>query len=202
MGDRLRVPATRSVLLRLRKHRRTLVGAADLLERKRRLLARQSLELLPEWEREHHEAYASLTAAYTSFGRTRMRSTTDELRQIVGGMSPMLSVRVDSRPVAGVATYAVVVESVPLRPRFGLLGSTAELDRTIVSLRDAAGSLARLAGAEATLRSLIRALEKTSRQVRILRDHLIPLHDATIRQIEDSLDEQERSYLFQLKRIR
>ena len=202
MAERLRVPATRSVLLRLRKNRQTLVGAADLLERKRRLLAQQSFELLPRWQTQHREAFASLTVAYRSFGRTRMRSTPDELRQIVAGMPPMLSVQVTSQPVAGVATYKVAAETAPLRPRFGLLGSTAELDQTIMSMRDTAGGLARLAEAEATLRSLVRALEKTSRQVRILRDRLIPLHNATIRQIEDSLDEQERSYLFQLKRIR
>lgn len=202
MAERLRVPATRSVLLRLRKNRRTLLGAVDLLERKRRVLAQRAFELLPEWQRRHHEAFAALTAAYDSFSRTRMRSTVDELRQIVAGMSPMVSVRIRTQPLAGVPTYQVVAETAPLRPRFGLLGSTAELDRTIVSMRDAAGLLARLAEAEATLRSLSRALEKTSRQVRILRDRVIPLHEATIRQIEDSLDEHERSYLFQIKRIR
>ncbi|MDP6580856.1 MAG: V-type ATP synthase subunit D [Vicinamibacterales bacterium] len=202
MAERLRVPATRSVLLRLRKDRRTLVSAADLLERKRRVLAHQTFELLPQWRTQHREAFASLTAAYASFGRTRMRSTTDELRQIVAGMPSMLSVALRRQPLAGVPTYQVTTETAPLRPRFGLLGSTAELDRTIVSMRDAAGALAHLAEAQATLRSLTRALEKTGRQVRILRERLIPLHETTIRQIEDDLDEQERSYLFQLKRIR
>jgi len=202
MPERLRVPPTRSVLLRLRKRRQALLGAVELLERKRRVLAQKAFELLPQWEELHGKAYGQLAGAYRSFTLTNLRSTAAERRQIVGGMQPMLQVRIQRRPIAGVQSVEVTPQVVPLRPRFGLLGSTAELDRTIEELRDAAAELARLAGLSTTLRSLAGALSKTSRQVRMLRDRLIPLYDATIRNIEDILDEQERAYLFQLKRIR
>ena len=154
MSELLRVPPTRSVLLRLRRHRETLVAARDLLDRKRQILAQKVVELLPHWQELHGKAYPSLLSAYESYSVTRMRST------------------------------------------------AAELDRTIVLLRDATESLARLAAVAATLRSLVRSLRKTNRQVRTLSDRLIPLYEATIRSIAESLDEQERSYLFQLKRLR
>ena len=202
MKERLRLPPTRSVLLRLRKRRDALVGAADLLERKRRVLAQKTLDLLPSWEDGHRRAHASLGEAYHSFERTRLRSTSEELRQIVAGGTPMVDLRVELETLAGVSTFQVEPLPEPLRPRFGLLGSTAELDRTIRLLRDAVGDLARLAGEEATLRSLARVLAKTNRQVRMLRDHLVPLYENTIREIEDTLDEEERAYLFQIKRIR
>ena len=202
MNQRLRVPPTRSVLLRLRKHRKTLLSAVELLEHKRRVLAQKTFELLPQRQDLHEQAYRQLGSAYRSYAMTRMRSTADELRQIIGGMPPMIELQTRREPLAGVATYQVSTRPVPLRPRFGLLGSTAELDRTIVSLRDATDLLAELAGMQATLRSLTRALQKTNRQVRVLRDRVIPMHDETIHEIEDILDEQERAYLFQLKRIR
>lgn len=202
MPDRLRVPPTRSVLLSLRRRRETLVGAAELLERKRRVLAQKMLDLLPKWEELHGQAYSQLQDAYRSFTITDLRSTASERRHVVGGMEPMIAVEVRRHAIAGVRTIEVIPEVVPLRPRFGLLGSTAELDRTIVLLRDATAALARLSGMQATLRALARALRKTNRQVRMLRDRLIPLYDATIQNIEDTLDEQERGYLFQLKRIR
>ncbi len=202
MPDRLRVSPTRSVLLRLRKRRQTLFGAVELLERKRRVLAQKTFELLPQWEERQQQAYAQLADAYRSFSVTDLRSTAAERRQVVGGMQPMLSVRTTRRPIAGVQTVEVTPETIPLRPRFGLLGSTAELDRTIVTLRDATAELAQLAGLQATLRALARALSKTNRQVRMLRDRVLPLYEATIHDIEDILDEQERAYLFQLKRIR
>jgi len=202
MTARLRVPPTRSVLLRLRKQRRTLLGAAELLERKRQVLAQKAFELLPLWGELHRQAYPQLASAYGSFAVTRMRSTRAELRPLLGGMPPMLTLQVQRQVLSGVPTFQVATEPVPLRPHFGLLGSTAELDRTIVLLRDALDALARLAAIQATLRSLARVLRKTNRQVRILRDRLIPLYEATIHHIEDTLDEQERDYLFQLKRIR
>ncbi len=202
MPDRLRVPPTRSVLLSLRRRRETLVGAAELLERKRRVLAQKAFELLPQWEKLHGQAYSQLEDAYGSFTITDLRSTASERRHVVGGMEPMISIDIHRRAIAGVRTVEVIPETIPLRPRFGLLGSTAELDRTIVALRDATAGLARLAGVQATLHSLTRALSKTNRQVRMLRDRLIPLYDATIHNIEETLDEQERGYLFQLKRIR
>jgi V/A-type H+-transporting ATPase subunit D len=202
MPERLRVPPTRSVLLRLRKRQQSLLSAVELLERKRRVLAQKTFELLPRWEELHGQAYAQLAEAYRSFTLTNLRSTAIERRQIVGGMQPMLSANIQRRPIAGVQTVEVTPEVVPLRPRFGLLGSTAELDRTIEKLRDATAELSRLAGLSATLRSLARALSKTNRQVHMLRDRLIPLYSAAIRNIEEILDEQERAYLFQLKRIR
>jgi H(+)-transporting ATP synthase subunit D len=202
MAECLRVPPTRSVLLRLRKRQHALVGAVELLQRKQRVLAQKAFELLPRWEKLHEQAYSQLAEAYRSFTLTNLRSTALERRQIIGGMQPMLAAQIQRKSMAGARTFEVTPEVAPLRPRFGLLGSTAELDVTIEKLRDATAELVQLAGLSASLRSLARALSKTNRQVRMLRDRLIPLYQATIRHIEDSLDEQERAYLFQLKRIR
>jgi V/A-type H+-transporting ATPase subunit D len=198
----LRVPPTRSALLGLQRRRATLQVACALLERKRQVLAQKVVELLPRWEKLRQQTYPQLAAAYRSFAVTRMRSTAEELRQLAGGVSPLLRAELLRQVLSGVPTFTASAEAEPLRPRFGLLGSTAELDRTIVLLRDAAAALARLAALEATLRSLARTLEKTNRQVRTLRDRLLPHYDATIRHIVDTLEEQERSYLFQLKRLR
>jgi V/A-type H+-transporting ATPase subunit D len=202
MNPCLRVPATRSVLLRLRRHHRVLAQAAELLEHKRRILAQKAFELLPRWEELHAQAHARLAAAFRSFTVTRMRGTAAELRQIVGGMPPLLTIEVRREVLSGVPTFQVSTAAVPLRPRFGLLGSTAELENTIGLLRDATAELARLAALRTTLRSLAHALRKTARQVHILRDRLLPTYQATIRSIEDTLDEQERDYLFQLKHVR
>ncbi|MBI3462211.1 MAG: V-type ATP synthase subunit D [Planctomycetes bacterium] len=202
MTARLRVPPTRSVLLWLRRRRQALLSAADLLERKCRVLAQKAYELLPRWQQLHQQGYTQLETAYRSFTVTRMRSTAGELRQIVAGMPALISLQLRRQPLSGVPTFQVTTERVPLRPRFGLLGSTAELDRTIGLLRDAVHALAALAAVQATLRALARALLKTNRQVRILRDHLIPIYENTIHYIEDTLDEQERDYLFQLRRLR
>jgi H(+)-transporting ATP synthase subunit D len=197
-----RLSPTRSVLLRLRQRRRTLIGAAELLERKRQVLAHKVFELLPNWDRARQHAYDQLAEAYRSLLVTRMRSSAAELRQTIGGMAPMVEVQGTREVLSGVPTYELRTTRAPLRPRFGLLGSTSELDRTIAALRDATAELAGLAGLQATLRSLAIALEKTNRQVRTLRDELIPRYDAAITRIAETLDELERAYLFQLKRIR
>lgn len=202
MSGRLRVPPTRSMLLQLRRRRLGLLNAADLLERKRQILAQKAFELLPVWQELHSQTHGQLSAAYRSFVVTRMRSTREELRSVIGGIRPLVTAQLRRLPLSGVPTFQITTTLEPLRPRFGLLGSTAELDRSIVLLQRATEMLARLAAVESSLRLLARGLIKTNRQVRILRDRLIPLYESTIRFIEDTLEEQERDYLFQLKRIR
>lgn len=202
MSAHLPVPPTRLALLRLRRRHRTLVGACELLERKRRVLAQRLTELAPRWHAQRTQAYEALGAAYRSFGFTRMHSTASELRQVVGGMPALVTVAWRQRVVSGVRAFEEACEVAPVRPRFGLLGTTAELDRTIALFSDAVSALAALAAIEATVRSLVGALEKTNRQVRTLRDRLIPRHEATIRWITETLDELERGYLFQIKRLR
>jgi len=201
MSAPMRVPPTRLALLRLRRRHRTLVGACELLERKRRVLAQRLSELAPRWHLQRTQAYEVLGAAYRSFGSTRMRSTASELRQVVGGMPALVTVAWRQRVVSGVRAFEEACEVAPIRPRFGLLGTTAELDRTIALFSDVVSALAALAAIETTARSLVGALEKTNRQVRTLRDRLIPAHETTIRWITETLDEQERGYLFQIKRL-
>jgi H(+)-transporting ATP synthase subunit D len=201
MPGHLRLAPTRLTLLRLQRRHKTLVSADALLERKRQVLGQMLAALMPRWRARRAEAYGMLATAYQSFGLTRMRSSGSELRQVVGGMAPMVTVAWRRRIISGVSTFEAACEAAPLRPRFGLLGTTAELDRTVALLRDAIASLAELAALETSLRSLAGALEKTNRQVRTLRDWLIPVHEATIRWIADTLEEQERGYLFQLKRL-
>lgn len=202
MSSHLRVPPTRLALLRLRRRHRTLVGACELLERKRRVLAQRLTELAPRWHVQRTQAYEALGAAYRSFGSTRMRSTASELRQVVGGTPALVTVAWRQRVVSGVRAFEEACEVATVRPRFGLLGTTAELDRTIALFSDVVSALAALAAIETTARSLVGALEKTNRQVRTLRDRLIPAHETTIRWITETLDEQERGYLFQIKRLR
>jgi V/A-type H+-transporting ATPase subunit D len=202
MNGLLHVPPTRSSLLRLRLQRVTLLGACALLERKRQILAQKAMELFPRWEELRTLAYPTLSQAYQSFAVTRMRSTAAQLRQLVGAMAPLATIQVQSQMLSGVPIFRVEAQPEPLRPRFGLLGSTAELDRSILLMRDAVVAMARLAEVESTLRSLALSLHKVNRQVRTLRDNLLPRYDATIRWITDMLEEQERNYLFQLKRIR
>jgi V/A-type H+-transporting ATPase subunit D len=155
MIGRLRVPPTRSALLKLRKRRAVLTAAAGLLERKRRVLAQEALELLPRWERLRRQADSELERACRSFVVTRMGSTAADLRQLVGGMSPLVSAGVTRRSLAGVPLFAARPHALPLRPRFGLLGSTAELDRTIALLVEATRLLVELAACETSLRILV-----------------------------------------------
>jgi V/A-type H+-transporting ATPase subunit D len=63
-------------------------------------------------------------------------------------------------------------------------------------------SLIELAELEISFQRLAVELRKTQKRVNALQNLLIPQYQATLRYMEDGLDEREREALFQLKRVR
>ena len=102
MAKLLKVPPTKSTLLRLRKQVDFLQAGYELLERKRELLTRLVYERLADYREIRKEAHTILKDAYLWLGLTHLRMGSRMLEQVCVGLPPVLSVHVLPRSSLGV----------------------------------------------------------------------------------------------------
>ena len=88
MPQRLKVPPTKSVLLRLKHEQVFLEQGHDLLERKRELLTRLVYERLARYRALRSKARTALQEAYGWLAITHMRTGARTLNQAALGLAP------------------------------------------------------------------------------------------------------------------
>ncbi len=201
MTQRLKIPPTKSTLLALRRQVTFLQQGYTLLERKRELLTRLVSVQLARYRTLRHDARASLREAYRALSVTHMRMGSRELHQATLGLGPALQVKILPRSSLGVEYPSVAAELLPPQP-MGLMGTEASFDDTRRLLAHLAMVLANLGEAETALRRMLAEQRKTQKRVNSLKYNVIPRYQATIRFIQNSLEEEERNTLFQIKLLR
>lgn len=201
MKDILKIPPTKSALLQLRRQVAFLEQGHAMLERKRELLTRLVYERLKDYRALRSEVREALQEAYRWLGMTHMRMGSQLLRQAAVGIRPALAVNILPRSSVGVEYPAVTAEALPLQP-VGLMWTDASFDDTRKRLAQAALLLARMGEAETALWRLLAEQRKTQKRVNALKYNVIPRFRNTINFIESALEEEERTTLFQIKRLR
>ncbi|RCX26600.1 V-type ATP synthase subunit D [Thioalbus denitrificans] len=201
MAKRLKIPPTKSALLGLRRQVDFLDQGHRLLERKKELLTRLVYQRLNQYRSLRGEARRALLEAYRWLGVTTLRMNTHDLRQVALGLEPAITVEIIPRRSLGVEYPSVTAEVLPLQP-VGLMNTDPSLDETRARLAQAAVLLARLGESETALWRLLEEQRKTQKRVNALKYNIIPRYRETIRYIQSVLEEEERSTLFVIKRLR
>ncbi|WP_456407452.1 V-type ATP synthase subunit D [Thiolapillus sp.] len=198
MTQRLSIPPTRNALLQLKSQHQFLTTGHDLLERKRELLTRMVRDQLRTYRKLREEAADLVDSAYHWLSITQMRMGDRMLRQAGLGLAPTIEVKVLPRSNLGVEYPAVKASKLPLQP-VSLMWTDASFDRIRIRLADMAMVLARLGEAEIALRRMLNEQRKTQKRVNALKYNIIPRYEATIHFIRETLEEEERDTLFQVK---
>ncbi|MDJ0834134.1 MAG: V-type ATP synthase subunit D [Gammaproteobacteria bacterium] len=198
MEDRLNLAPTKSNLLALRQQVDFLDEGYQLLERKREMLTRLVYSKLKEYQALKHQAHLSLRQAYRSLSITQMRMGTQRIRQLALGMPPAIKANILPRRNMGVQYPSVDISPNPLQP-VGILGTDVSLDKTRKDFSQMAVQMAKLAELESALWRLLEEQRKTQKRVNALKYNIIPRYQRSISFIENTLEEEERDALFQLK---
>jgi len=85
-------------------------------------------------------------------------------------------------------------------PRYGFLGTGMAVDSLAQTVYQSLEVITELAEIEVGLFRLVAEIKKTIKRINALENIYIPLYQATVKHIEESLEEKEREFLFQLKR--
>ena len=198
MEDRLNLAPTKSNLLALRQQVVFLDEGYQLLERKREMLTRLVYSKLREYQALKNSAHQSLREAYRNLSITQMRMGTPRIRQLALGMPPAIEANILPRRNMGVQYPSVDISPKPLLP-VGILGTDVSLDKTRKNFAEMAVQMAKLAELESALWRLLEEQRKTQKRVNALKYNIIPRYQRSISFIENTLEEEERDALFQLK---
>lgn len=196
--SRFKIAPTKNNLLNLQRQVEFLDRGYNLLERKRELLTRLVYERLNTYRELRKKSKDMLEKAYRSLTITHMRMGRQQFRQATLGIQPAIELRILPMSSLGVQYLSVKSRKLPFQP-ISLLGTDASFDKTRQLMTELALVLAKLGQAETALRRLLVEQRKTQKRVNALKYNVIPRYRTTIRYIESSLEEEERTTLFQIK---
>ncbi|HOJ77746.1 MAG TPA: V-type ATP synthase subunit D [Bacillota bacterium] len=201
----IRVNPTRMELLRLKKRLRVAIRGHKLLKDKFDELMKSFMKLVEENRRLRQEVESHLSGSMQGFMMARAIMSKDALEnaiffpkvkaEITAKVKHTMSIEV---PVFNLQEQDVTGAIYP----YGFAQTSGELDQAIRSLSDSLKSLIELAQVEKTVELLAAEIEKTRRRVNALEYVMIPQLKATIKYISMKLDENERSNLARLMKIK
>ena len=200
MSQRLPIPPTRNALLEVKAQLEFLSTGHDLLERKQELLTRMVREQTTTYRKLRQKAGAQVQQAYRWLSMTHLRMGSRMLQQAALGLEPSMQVKILPRSNLGVDYPAVKTKQLPLQP-VSLMWNDASFDQAREQLSKMALILAELGEAEIALRRMLKEQRKTQKRVNALKYNIIPRYRETIRFIQDTLEEEERNTLFQIKHM-
>ena len=198
--ERLPLSVNKSNLLRLKEE---LVFASDgleLLDEKKEALMARISSLAGKAERVRarmqkalQEAYRHLRHAIMEHGRVGC-----ERASLAAALGEVVEIR--EKSFMGVALPVARLNLPSFLPRYGFLGTGMAVDSLAQTVYQSLEVITELAEIEVGLFRLVAEIKKTIKRINALENIYIPLYQATVKHIEESLEEKEREFLFQLKR--
>lgn len=202
----LRVNPTRMELTRLKKRLKTAMRGHKLLKDKRDELMKQFLEIVRNNRAIRKKVEQSLMKSHESFTVAAAVMSPEFLEQAL--LYPKQSVRVEislkNIMSVNVPQYKFITaneNNEDIYP-YGFSQTSGELDDSVKELSKALSDMLELARIEKAAQLLSQEIEKTRRRVNALEFVVIPQLNETIRYITMKLDENDRSNLTRLMKVK
>jgi len=197
--ERLRVPATKSNLLRLREELNFAREGKSLLTQKREVLVIEMLRLQDDAQRVRGELDDLLARAYDAFAVAAMLEGFDAMQRLALAVAPGPAPKVDERSLMGVVLPIVHGQARSWQPTYGLATGSSAADRAVELFLEVAKHIYEAAEIETAIYRLAMETRKTIRRERALENLFIPQYQETVKFIQESLEEKERESFYQLK---
>ncbi|MGI6252901.1 MAG: V-type ATP synthase subunit D [Aminivibrio sp.] len=191
--------------MELSKLKRSLVVAKrghKLLKDKQDALIKAFLERAREGKELREELEAELGKCYKSFLLARAQTLPAMLEQALMISGARCDLLVTTENVMSVMVPSYTVDQCGSAINYGFATSTGSLDVALERFAELIPRLIALAEKEKAIGLMAEEIEKTRRRVNALEHVLIPSFEETIRYITMKLDEQERSTLSRLMKIK
>lgn len=203
---RMNVNPTRMVLTGLKKRLQTARRGHKMLKDKRDELMKKFLEIVREDKALREEVEEKLMLVHSRFVMARAVMSSEIVEEAL--MFPKLEVNINASTRNIMSVDVPVLEFTTeistdgnIYP-YGFANTTAELDEAIATLSELTPKLLKLAEIEKSAQLLADEIEKTRRRVNALEYVLIPNLEETIKYIVMKLEENERSNLTRLMKVK
>lgn len=204
---RLNVKPTRMELSALRKRLVTAKRGHKLLKDKQDELMRRFIEIVKENKELRLEVEKDLQASFQEFLLASAVMSPEFLEQAVSYPKESISVEIKKKNVMSVNVPVMNFirklegDEGSIYP-YGFAQTSSELDDAISKLYDIMSKLLKLAEVEKAVQLMADEIEKTRRRVNALEYRTIPELEETIRYIRMKLDENERSTITRLMKVK
>lgn len=201
---RLNVNPTRMELRRLKARLKTAVRGHKLLKDKSDEMIRQFMVYARKNKQLRMETEAALSDALKGFMLARAVSDDQVIEEAVAMPASFVEAEVSTKSVMSVEVPSIKIKERKTQDMFPYSFSsvTAELDDSIVTLNGAVAKMVELAEVEKTCNMLADEIEKNRRRVNALEYVMIPELEETIKYISMKLEEQERSNVVRLMKVK
>jgi len=198
--DRLPLSANKSNLLRLREELSFASDGMNLLDEKKEALLSHISALSTKSERVRADVNRALQETYRHHREALLMAGRMACERAALAVSAHENVEVIEKSFMGVSLPVLQIHIPAFRPAYGFLETGFSMDAAASSVHRSLEIIVELAEIEVGLFRLVMEIKKTLKRINALENIYIPLYHATIKHIEESLEEKEREFLFQLKR--
>ena len=203
---RMNVSPTRMVLTGLKKRLKTARRGHKLLKDKRDELMKKFLDIVRENKRLREEVEEKLNIVHSRFVMARAVMNTELVEEALMFPKTEVNLNASTRNIMSVDVPTLEFTTSDnlegdIYP-YGFANTTGELDEAIATLSALTPELLKLAEMEKSAQLLADEIEKTRRRVNALEYVLIPDLEETIKYITMKLDENERSNLTRLMKVK
>ncbi|MDD4606766.1 MAG: V-type ATP synthase subunit D [Patescibacteria group bacterium] len=197
-----KINPTRIELIRLKKRVKVAQQGHKLLKEKRDGLMKEFMTIIRQAQTLRQEVEQKLGQAFKSFifASADMRPEVTEEALIMP--SKKITLKVETKNVMSVNIPQFKFKSEGDHVCYSLASTSSEIDFALESFSASLDNIVNLAEIEHSARLLAQEIEKTRRRVNALEYVFIPQMQSTIKYITNKLDEQERSALTSLMRVK
>ena len=204
MAGRLQVNPTRMELKRLKVRLKTAVRGHKLLKDKSDEMIRRFMEFAKQNKTLREQVEQELSTALRTFIVAKAVSDDAVIQEAVAMPSKTVKLTMDSQNIMSVVVPVMELIESESKDKYPYsFGSvTAELDSSIAVLSGLMQKMVKLAEIEKTCNMLAIGIEKNRRRVNALEYVMIPQLEETIKFITMKLDENERSNIVRLVKVK
>jgi V/A-type H+-transporting ATPase subunit D len=198
--DRLPLSVNKSNLLRLKEEVQFAKDALELLGEKKEALLGHIGALSSRAERVRSSLNKDLEETYRHLRVGILMHGLPACERAALAPKAGEAVEIKDKGFMGVTIPLVRIILPEFLPSFGFNETGASLDSVAKRIRGSMETVAELAEIEVGLFRLVREIKKTIKRINALENVYLARYEATIKHMEESLEEKEREALFQLKR--
>lgn len=198
--ERLPLSVNKNNLLHLEEELSFAAEGRELLEQKKDALLIHIGTLSTKAQQVRSNVNTALENAYGYLRKALLIHGRPACERAAFGAFSEEEVRIREKSFMGVMLPEVTIRLPKLSPSRGFYKTGAAMDAVTADIRRSLEIMAELAEIEVGLFRLITETGKTLKRLNALQNIYIPLYQATIKYIEENIEEKEREFMFQLKR--
>lgn len=204
---RLNVNPTRMELSRLKARLSTSTRGHKLLKDKQDELMRQFIAMIKENKKLREEVEFKVTDSFEDFLLARSMNSSQMLDEALAISKESINLEIETKNLMSVNVPVMTFnrsdedDASAIYP-YGFAGTSAELDEAVKKLYDILPDLLKLAEIEKACQLMADEIESTRRRVNALEYMTIPQLEETIVYIKMKLEENERSSITRLMKVK